>query len=359
MGIKELTKFLKETCPNCIQKTSLVELNKLKERKRVAIDTSLFFYKYKYRKGELFISEFLEQINRLLINNFIPIYVFDGYPPIEKKAVIDARKNKRNEYKEQLKHLENTLSTINDAQILDNISIDTNKQDLNKKDLEDSIHKLKKKIIQVTTEDINKLKYFLDIMNIKYIQKSNIEADLICSKLSELGLVDYVISEDMDHLTSGTKVLLRDFNNKNNYVTSFSLNVILDTLDISNEKWIELCILFGCDYLNRIRCFGIKNSYKMINACKETPIEEIIDKISIKYTLPENYIENFKNAKTIFLNKKDYEFNLLGINDIINKPKETLYDNQIKIIVEYLDKYTNFSQQKIKNRIKNIYNYTI
>ena len=47
-------------------------------------------------------------------------------------------------------------------------------------------------------------KYFLDIMNIKHI-KMNMEADIVCSKLSSEGLIDLVISEDMDHLTSGQK----------------------------------------------------------------------------------------------------------------------------------------------------------
>ena len=109
MGIKDLTAFLKDKCPECIVKTSLHELNKSKTHKRAAIDTSLFFYKYKYKMDELFINEFVEQINRLLINNITPIYVFDGIPPIEKKDTIESRKNKRNEYKEQLKILEDSL----------------------------------------------------------------------------------------------------------------------------------------------------------------------------------------------------------------------------------------------------------
>ena len=36
-------------------------------------------------------------------------------------------------------------------------------------------------------------------MNIKHI-KRDMEADIVCSKLSSLGFIDFVISEDMDHL---------------------------------------------------------------------------------------------------------------------------------------------------------------
>ena len=82
MGIKELNTFLLKHTPNSIREISLMELS----GKKVAIDTSIFLYRFKYKNGNLR-KKFLEQINRLRINNITPIYIFDEKPPIEKKQV--------------------------------------------------------------------------------------------------------------------------------------------------------------------------------------------------------------------------------------------------------------------------------
>ena len=73
-------------------------------------------------------------------------------------------------------------------------------------------------------------------------------------------------------------------------------------------------------------------------------------------TIPPNYLQEFNRAKTIFSN----ETIIPNIETII-KPKNTdeIFDNQISVIREYLTKYSNFSEKKIRNRIKNIYGYTI
>ena len=51
-------------------------------------------YKYKYKSGDNFIVDFLEQINRL-INEIEPTYVFDGAPPSEKSDTLKSRKERK------------------------------------------------------------------------------------------------------------------------------------------------------------------------------------------------------------------------------------------------------------------------
>ena len=67
------------------------------EGKKVAIDISIFLYKFKYKSNNL-IPMLVEQINKLRIHNITPTYklLFDGYPSIEKKDVILDRKEKLN-----------------------------------------------------------------------------------------------------------------------------------------------------------------------------------------------------------------------------------------------------------------------
>ena len=360
MGIKDLTAFLKEYAPDSISKGNLNALGKQfcrPERKaRAAIDTSLFMYKYKYRAGDDFINEFLEQINRLLVNDIEPIYIFDGAPPVEKKETIDNRKERQVAMLEKITELNQTLKNLSiEIGNLDENSQEKNNKLEQQKKLVFEIAKTKKKSIHITSSDINKLKYFLDIMNIKYIKRES-EADLVSSKLSHLRLVDFVISEDMDHLTSGTSILLRDFNNRNNNVTVYNSKIACSKTELTHDKWIELCILFGCDYVNRIKGMGYKTSYKIIKKYNNLDIEEIIKQIQKqgKFKLEENYINKVLKAKTIFQNNNDFE-----LDNIISDPKKDVFDNQLSIIKEYLQKYTKFSEQKIKNRIKNIYGYCI
>ena len=300
-----------------------------------------YMYKYKYKAGDNFINEFLEQINRLKINNINPIYVFDGAPPVEKKPIIENRKERKNMYKERIKTISNEL--------------DKNKYtDLEGMALKQELHKIKKKLISITADDISRLQYFLNIMNIPYI-KENTEADLVCSQLSNLNIVDFVISEDMDHLTSGTRFLLRDFNNKNNYVTLYSITDALNSLEISKDKWIEMCIFLGCDYLPRIRGFGYKSVFKMIKNNINISYKDIIILLNTtkKFNLPEKYLEKFEKAKTIFENTQPITFK----EETLITPE--LFDNEIYVIRNYLSKYTQLSDKKINYRIKNIFNYSI
>ena len=97
MGIKNLTSFLKEYCPNSIETINLFDLN----NKKAAIDISIFLYKFKY-KTDLLIPKFIEQINRLRLNKIIPVYIFDGIPPKEKNDIINDRQEKK-EFKKMAK----------------------------------------------------------------------------------------------------------------------------------------------------------------------------------------------------------------------------------------------------------------
>jgi flap endonuclease-1 len=329
MGIKNLTSFLQEHCPAGIREINLNELS----GKKTAIDTSIFLYKFKYKANRL-IPKFLEQINRLCINNITPIYIFDGIPPEEKKEVIISRQNKLKEKKEIIDKLKHEIATTTDIEHKTKLKID--------------LYKLDNKMIHVTKEDIQQVKYLFDLLNIKYIQAEG-EADLLCSKMCSKGKVDFVISEDMDLLTSGTNLLLRDFNIYNNRATLYDLNEIMTKLEVSYEQFVDLCIMLGCDYLKRPNGMGPKKSFKLIKECSS--IDVIVSKMVEKNILLEDdYCDKFKKAKQIFMN-----YNMDYCGDVCVNI-DALFDNQIDNIKIFLNKYTGLSEKQISNRIYNIYN---
>jgi flap endonuclease-1 len=331
MGIKNLTSFLLEHCPDAIKQTQLFELR----GKKAAIDVSIFLYRFKY-KGNKLIPKFFEQINRLRMNDITPIYIFDGVPDQLKQDTINTRKNKLIDKHNKIQELKTELQNTNDVSKVSEIN--------------NKINTIDNKIISVTKEDIYLVKCLFDLLNIKYIQAQG-EADLLCSKLCSTNVVDFIISEDMDLLTSGTKLLVRDFNIYNNKITVYNLSKILTQLNITYEKWVELCIMLGCDYLKRINGVGPKKSFKYIK--EHNDIINIINDLKSKnIVVSENYIELFVKSKKLFMN---YNMDYLKNTDNLVKI-EKLYDNQLDNIKQFIFKYTKLTEKQFLNRIKNIYN---
>lgn len=331
MGIKELNPMLKKYAENCVQESDLCFF----KGKRVAIDTSIYLYKYLYGNGN-FLEKFLQQIVRLRLNQITPIYIFDGKPPPEKSKEILSRQTRKNNLKDRLSYL--------------NVILEQNKDDeALKKDIIKEINKTKLKVISVTKDNIDSLKYFFDILNIKYIQ-STCEADIICSNLCKNGIVDMVLSDDMDLLVSGAKILLRGFSVNSNKIIAYNVEDIKKTLKLTTSQWIDFCILCGCDYLKRIKGMGANNSYKLI--LKHKNIETIILNETgdgKKYKLPEDY--DYQKARDLFNSTSGY----LDIYNSINVCIESLYDNQLRNIKKYLEKTTKFTNDKINQKISIIY----
>lgn len=116
-------------------------------------------------------------------------------------------------------------------------------------------------------------------------------------------------TEDMDSLTLGTPILIRHltysearkmpikeiyllFNIKSAltlYLTARTNHErMLAGLKLTNEQFIDLCILLGCDYCETIRGIGQKKSFELIHKYKN--IEEIIKHLDkSKYQVPENW----------------------------------------------------------------------
>ena len=107
MGIKDLNTFLKVNACDCIQERHFFEL----KGKRVAIDVSIYFYKFLY-KNPRYLESFFLQIAKLLQYGVTPIYVFDGAPPKEKQAEIQSRVDKKNEMKKLVETLEAAVEEV-------------------------------------------------------------------------------------------------------------------------------------------------------------------------------------------------------------------------------------------------------
>ena len=319
MGINGLNNFLKENVPEINKKINLSSLKKQK----IAIDTSIYLYKYKYNNN--FIEGFLKQLYRLKLNNIIPIYIFDGKPPIEKCNIIKNRKKKKIVILKNIKKLEEELNLC--SSLFEKIKIN------------EKIEMQKKKIINITDNDIVILKTLLDKLGIPYLQ-SKTEADFLCNTLFKNKIIDMVLSEDNDILVGGTKKLLKNFNYYSNKIIMYDLDIILKKLQINNEQWIHLCILMGCDYCLKIHNLDSNNCLKLIKTYN-------INNIFInKLKLNKDYVNDFNKAKNLFLNNTK-------INTNINFKETKIVDR--KDIINFLYDYTNMNKKEINFILEVIY----
>jgi 5'-3' exonuclease len=272
MGIKGLSKFLKQHIPTSITSKKLEDLSGLV----IAIDTNYFMYKYTISTDD-FIKKFDTQYQHLVSKGIMPLYVFDGKPPCEKQRVIEKRK-------------------INN----------------------------KKKHIEVTNNNVRTLKEHFYQNKISYLECES-EADFICSRLSDEGIIHGCISDDMDFLTLGCKYLYRDYFQYSSDITEYNLDEILEVF--TRDQIIDISIFLGCDYCDRV--------YDFVNRSEEINVYEL-----------------FKEYKTL-----ENVWNYLYSNN-----KFLFVDNEKEIIVkekwpkarEILANLTNFDFDKIKFKMNRI-----
>lgn len=211
MGVKGLSKFLMKYAKS-IDFTYL-------EGKKIAIDTSIFLYKFKYNtEGNEFLKRFIYQIQNFKKHSIIPIYIFDGISPPEKKETQAKRKEQREKNLEQNR-------------------------------------------IYITKDDINNLKKLLKYFNIEYLTP-NTEGEKYCAYLNKTNIDIYgVMSNDFDSLAFGCKKLIT-FNSE---LKEYDLEEILTDLNITLDIFIDICIASGTDYYQQgIPRMGPATSLKKI-----------------------------------------------------------------------------------------------
>ena len=152
----------------------------------------------------------------------------------------------------------------------------------------------------------------------------------------------------MDFLPSGTGILIRNYN-LGNMVDEYNLEKVLELSDLTYDKFVDFCILCGCDYTCKIHRLGFTTAYKSLKKYKN--IEEIIENLCIKeekYKLPENF--NYETARKLLKNEENKleEYEIMNNSFMINEEEKV---NNIKFISDN----TRYSSIQLNNRLKIIF----
>jgi len=357
MGIKNLKVILTQKCSNAINTRKLDCYRGM----TFGVDLSIFLYKYLYNNDD-HIEGLTRLILRLLKNQITPIFVFDGKPPKEKDDTLLQRKEKKElmlvkrsiidsiidydkgDFKTFQNHVQNLIISSN------NCSFELEEEEIrdlfnkSNNDLKKESEKLTKKIIYVTHHHIDSSKKLFDLFGIKYIHEQ-CEAESLIAYMCKMNYIDGCISEDTDILANGGYLFLRNFSADKNTVDEYCLQGILDGLQLDHDKFIDLCILCGCDYTGKIYGLGPINAHKLL--LQHGSIEEII-KTNTKYEIPQNF--DYQKARELFKYPiSDEIFRRIEKKSCINEP----------IISELLTfvKQTKLKDKFIKEIEKNLINY--
>jgi len=198
------------------------------------------------------------------------------------------------------------------------------------------IGKLEKRMVKIRKEHVDEAVELLSLMGVKTLIAPS-EGEATCADLTKREIAKYLISEDMDSLTFGTTNLIRNFKlepmkpvkrkvkEEPDLESKFTMDVInlenvLNDLELTMDSFIDLCILFGCDYSPTITGVGPASAFKLIK--EYSSIEKILE----NYTgdVPDNW--NYKEARDAFKNPKipsSYNFTTEKIDE--GKLKDFLF----------------------------------
>ncbi|XP_014915972.1 probable flap endonuclease 1 homolog isoform X1 [Poecilia latipinna] len=255
MGITKLADLIRSNAPNAVSYKDISDYT----GKVIALDTSVVLNQFRAATPSLSpLTGLFFRTLTFLEHDIKPVFVFDGKPPVEKTPVLERRAE---------------AAGWSSPKRTGEASAQT----------KDSIELLK-------------------CMGVPVIQAPG-DAEAHCARLVRHGVVDAVASEDMDTLPFGANVLIRQLNaKKNSEVVEYSLPRLLEKLQITHEELVDLCILLGCDYCDKIPGIGPKKALTLIQ--KHRTIENVVLHIN-RETHPVPLLWKYKEARKIFLDETE------------------------------------------------------
>ncbi|KAM0687659.1 Elongation of fatty acids protein 2 [Conglomerata obtusa] len=251
---------------------------------------------------------------RMVSSGIKPLYVFDGLPPTLKLFELQKRVEKR----------ETAIREYEDA---------VEKGDKEKMEMYD------KRKVKVSKKHVDDCKKLLELMGVPFVTAPS-EAEAYCAYLCRAKIVSAVATEDMDALTFGAPILVRNLNaaeNKKLPISEYVIEDILKDMKLTMSEFIDMCILLGCDYCESVKGIGPMKAYQFIK--KYGNIERIME-METKIVYPKDW--NFADARKIF-----EELPNLESEEIISKSIK--FDSiDINKIVEFLSVQHGFSEERVR-----------
>ena len=315
MGIKNLITIINKFASDAIKYKKIYDYQDM----ILGIDANLMIYKmiyairkngYDIKNGDIIVTHIHAILQKLIAfkkYNIIPIFVYDGIPPKIKEKTIEQRKVFQ-------KYMQNKYQQA--------VTQDEKKRYYFMKS-------------DITSKEIDDIKMLIEIFGFTNIDSIE-EADSELARLSKDGIIDGIVTDDMDILIFGGNTILKNFTvSDKKKIQEIDLNILLDELNINQKQLIDIGILLGCDYCVTVKGIGPVNSYKYI--VKYKSIDNLIKKGLIKLNI------DYKKAQKYFINP------LVNTNEISIQNGD-INENKLKKFLKQFD-YNDAYIQNILSRI--------
>ena len=217
MGIKHLNQFVKRECPGAIKTVAFADM----EGKVIVVDASI--YMYRFAADDALLENMYSMIRMFQLSGIVPIFIFDGKPPDEKRNVL----NKRQRLKRIAEMHYNEVK--------------------NNSDNEHLLKVLKRKFIRLHDVDFERVKTLLAALGVNYIVAPG-EADVMCAQMVLKRKAYACASDDTDLFVYGCSRVLRHLNLMDQTMTMYDMSKILELLGMSMTEFRQVCVVSGTDY---------------------------------------------------------------------------------------------------------------
>jgi len=243
MGVPFLNSYIKRNVTNAAIRR--IKLKSLCE-KVIAVDISI--YMYKFITEDNLMDSMYQMLSLFKYYNIIPVFVFDGKPPVEKNELLEKRVSDKLVAEEKYDSLKKTLDDNNL---------------INRNEILEEMLNLKRRFVRIKWADIRAVQALILAYGAKFVVADG-EADELCAKLVTENKAYACLSEDMDLFIYGCDRVLRYLSLTMETCVLYNFNKIINDLKISAADFQLICVISGTDY-NINKNYSNINLYKTIN----------------------------------------------------------------------------------------------
>jgi len=251
MGIRGLNTCINRTIPEQIKPV----VWRLLKKSRLGIDINCFLYRA-LASHCCPVKVIAEQLANFRLYGITPIYVFDGKPPSEKDQLILKRKTDRKDALVLKTKLQDALLIEDDLKIRESISL--------------KIHDLEAQNPVLTYEVRDEIKRLLYATGTMFVT-ALAEADSLLAYWNKRGIIDAVVSFDLDFLPRGSVLIVpsKIEETVGGTWSYYDPVAIRRGLHLTESEFVDFCVLLGSDYTPNLPIVPWKMALLSIQ-CKES-----------------------------------------------------------------------------------------
>ena len=244
MGIRGLTGWIKWTAGSTLKEPNWTDW----KGKKIGVDILGFLYKAKAQHYNplVYLGRLIAAFKKY---DIIPVPIFDGKPPEEKRETLKQRS--------ELRAKSDTRKTELEKDMMSMSTTDRSVAELELRILEQNTTFL-------TSEERTLAKQLLYACGVTVLNASG-EADNVLAYFAKREEFVAIVSNDMDLLTRGVQTLLVPetyaLPGDSSGWTQYNLNTILESSSLTYNQFVEMCVLMGCDYTAGLKSFPYKAAY--------------------------------------------------------------------------------------------------